>query len=62
MFGDRSHSDPYTTSQDQGKNDRNFPCTWFLPQRAVEPHLETAERQRLTGNQTKKKHRVYQGE
>jgi hypothetical protein len=25
------------------------------PQRAVEPHLETAGRQQLTGNQTKKK-------
>lgn len=38
-----------------GKKNNNFPCTWFLLQKAVEPLLQTAGREQLTGNQTKQK-------
>lgn len=46
------------------KTTTTSPALSSSPQRAAEPHLETAGRQQLTGNQAqkKKKHRVYQGE
>lgn len=45
------------------KTTTTSPALSSSSERAAEPHLETAGRQQLTGNQTqKKKYRVYQGE